>query len=335
MHWLGGKKDSIPADVKRLVSSQLAESNFGSVDVAVDGRDVTLTGVVSSEDTKNQIIALAEDVTDAKGRVAPRVVNWAGEVKIPEPPKPVMLKDGSINATVKDGVITLTGALGSQQQVDAALASAYAKFGANNVVNRLTVGENIKPISGLNGLLSGLDIENGALSLSGQQINLTGEVADDATKLGIAGSVAKALGSNFSVNNLLTVVVPEPEVPEVNLVCQSELKTLMGASKIFFETSSAVIKSDSNALLGKIAGILSQCPDASFVVEGHTDASGGEELNLDLSKRRAQSVVNYLVGKGVEVNNLTSIGYGESKPIATNASREGRAQNRRIEFTVK
>jgi len=328
MHFINGKKDSIPSDVKSLVTNNLVANGYNTVDVEADGREVTLKGVVTSEDAKSKIISLAKSTTGAKGHVAPRTVKWVGEVKVPEPPKPIVLRDGSINADVKDGVVTLTGVLASQQEIDAALSSAYSNFGAANVVNRLTVGENIKPIAGLNGLLSGLDLENGALRLRGQTVNLTGQVGDLATKSAAAAGVIKALGPKFRVNNRLTVFKPEPVVPQENLVCQNELTSLMSKSKIFFETSSAVIKSGSYALLDNIASIVGQCPKAAIAVEGHTDASGGDAMNLDLSKRRAQAVVSYLSGKGAGAN-LSSIGYGETKPIASNADREGRAQNRR------
>lgn len=332
MHFIGGKKNIIQSDVKQRVQSSLTAGGYKAIDVSVDGRDVALSGVVASEQDVEKVVSLAQNVAGEKGYTAPRVVDWRGEVQAP---KPIVLKDGVINAVIKDGVVTLTGQLGSQQQVDAVLASAYAKFGADNVVNRLTVGENIKPINGLNGLLSDLNLSNGSLSLNGNQVSLRGQVEDAATKSSIGSSVVNALGSNYQVRNLLQVVAPKPVVVEENLVCQRELVSVMSSSKIFFETSSAVIKTGSYSLLDRVTSILGQCPEAIVAVEGHTDSSGGDEMNQDLSKRRAQAVVNYLVGKGIDAAKLTSVGYGESKPIASNETSDGRAQNRRIEFTVK
>ena len=77
-------------------------------------------------------------------------------------------------------------------------------------------------------------------------------------------------------------------------------------------------------------------PDTTVEIEGHTDNVGSEAYNLDLSKRRAESVKNYLVENlGIDPARLSAAGYGFSRPIADNNTREGRAQNRRVVATVK
>jgi outer membrane protein OmpA-like peptidoglycan-associated protein len=70
------------------------------------------------------------------------------------------------------------------------------------------------------------------------------------------------------------------------------------------------------------------------VIEGHTDNVGSDTLNLNLSQRRAQSVLNYLVSKNIDASRLRAKGFGESKPIATNATPLGRAKNRRVDFRL-
>ena len=72
----------------------------------------------------------------------------------------------------------------------------------------------------------------------------------------------------------------------------------------------------------------------NLTISGHTDDVGDEAKNLDLSKRRAASVRNYLINKGIDEKRLTSEGYGESKPIADNKTSKGRALNRRVEFEI-
>jgi OOP family OmpA-OmpF porin len=74
-------------------------------------------------------------------------------------------------------------------------------------------------------------------------------------------------------------------------------------------------------------------PRLKLVVEGHTDSTGPRAFNMDLSKRRAQAVVDYLVGKGVSPVRLTAKGFGPDRPIADNGTRLGRAKNRRVQFT--
>ena len=73
----------------------------------------------------------------------------------------------------------------------------------------------------------------------------------------------------------------------------------------------------------------------SFSVEGHTDSLGPEELNRDLSQRRAQSVEDYLAAAGIDEARIVSVGFGEDRPIASNATPEGRAQNRRVDLVLR
>lgn len=112
---------------------------------------------------------------------------------------------------------------------------------------------------------------------------------------------------------------------------QDEIETLKRATEmIFFNTGSAVIKSESHAELDKVADILKKHPKIEAMVEGHTDNTGGEDLNMRLSKERAKAVKDYLISKGVESNRLKSEGYGPTRPIADNGTEAGRAKNRRV-----
>lgn len=78
-----------------------------------------------------------------------------------------------------------------------------------------------------------------------------------------------------------------------------------------------------------------QDPDSKMVVEGHTDSQGSAASNQDLSQRRAQSVRDYLVSRGIAGDRVTSQGFGPTRAIADNASAEGRANNRRVEIVVQ
>jgi OOP family OmpA-OmpF porin len=72
-----------------------------------------------------------------------------------------------------------------------------------------------------------------------------------------------------------------------------------------------------------------------FIVEGHTDNVGADAYNMNLSKERAKAVMDYLVSKGVPATKISSVGYGEEKPIASNETEEGRSKNRRVEIKAK
>ena len=104
---------------------------------------------------------------------------------------------------------------------------------------------------------------------------------------------------------------------------------------INFKRASAELDRVSNATLDRIVEVLSTCKSARIEVQGHTDAEGTPERNINLSNRRAQSVLGYLIRTGVDSARLTAVGYGETQPIAANDTAENRARNRRIEFAVK
>ena len=105
--------------------------------------------------------------------------------------------------------------------------------------------------------------------------------------------------------------------------------------RIYFETDSDVIMSRSFGLLNQVAEVLVARSDLLLIsIEGHTDSRGSSRHNRDLSTRRAASVVRYLNEQGVEQDRLTSTGFGEDSPIATNDTDEGMALNRRVEFRI-
>jgi len=104
-------------------------------------------------------------------------------------------------------------------------------------------------------------------------------------------------------------------------------------TNIFFETGMAKLKQESYPALGRLSIILKENPDLKVEISGHTDSVGSHAYNLDLSQRRAQAVVDYLVSIGCNTANLISKGYGFDKPVTDNETNEGRAKNRRVEFT--
>jgi len=105
-------------------------------------------------------------------------------------------------------------------------------------------------------------------------------------------------------------------------------------SGILFDVDKATLKDRSRQELAELAVILNKYGDTNILLEGHTDSSGSEEYNLDLSRLRAQAVSNELATDGVNPSRFTIMGYGESQPIADNATAEGRSLNRRVEVAI-
>ncbi len=101
---------------------------------------------------------------------------------------------------------------------------------------------------------------------------------------------------------------------------------------INFLTGSDTLTEVSRSVLNDVVGTLQAFPDVNLSIEAHTDDQGEEAANLDLSRRRALSVVRYLIAEGISIDRLRARAYGESRPIADNSTTEGRLQNRRVEF---
>lgn len=102
--------------------------------------------------------------------------------------------------------------------------------------------------------------------------------------------------------------------------------------KIYFAYNKAVIKEESYPILNQVVQVLMDRPEITVEIQGHTDSKGSDKYNLCLSAARAKAVRGYLIAHGIDPSRLTSVGYGESCPIATNKTKEGRATNRRVEF---
>ena len=120
--------------------------------------------------------------------------------------------------------------------------------------------------------------------------------------------------------------------PEVTEEVQKRLNEY--ARTILFDTGKSSIKTESQSVLSDIINILKEYPNSKFSVEGHTDSVGSASLNQNLSNARANSVKDYLTTNGIDQFRLSARGYGEDRPIASNRTRAGRAQNRRVEINL-
>lgn len=115
--------------------------------------------------------------------------------------------------------------------------------------------------------------------------------------------------------------------------CEIKAKAI-SLSGILFHTNSAELRSESIAVLNATADTLNANPGVGVEIAGHTDSDGDAGYNQDLSERRANTVRDYLVSKGVSGSRLSAAGYGESQPVADNATAQGKAQNRRVELRI-
>lgn len=114
--------------------------------------------------------------------------------------------------------------------------------------------------------------------------------------------------------------------------CVADAVVLKGVN---FDFDKSSLRPESYAVLDKAAVALKKQGNTKVKVAGHTDSRGDDKYNLALSQRRAETVRAYLIKKGVAANRLTAKGYGESRPVADNATKEGRFKNRRVELVMQ
>ncbi len=217
-----------------------------------------------------------------------------------------------------------------------------------------------------NQLLKENQIGNAIVNVDGRDATLTGAVASQSRSDEIEQIIASMPGIRTVDNQLVVaraepgmtkpkVVIkpkleplpelePEPEI-EVAMTPEAEIETAqeevveellqtLDLSGITFLFGSDEITEKGKLILNDVIRVLNEHKEFNVTVEGHTDNAGDDELNLQLSQQRAQSVLDYLSNNGIQPERLTASGFGETLPIASNDSVEGRAQNRRIEFAV-
>ena len=153
---------------------------------------------------------------------------------------------------------------------------------------------------------------------------LEGPVQSEAIALQLYARAVEVLGEENVVNNY--VIRPDaPEAVDGNVRVEQAVQ---------FESGSAFILEPFTPTLNLAVAVMQLNPQVVMVIEGHTDDEGPEDVNQVLSDQRAQAVAQYLIGAGVDANRIETIGFGESVPVASNETAEGRAINRRIEVRL-
>ena len=166
----------------------------------------------------------------------------------------------------------------------------------------------------------------------------------DAQHIGIHGIVTDTVAWSSSVDRinksllygmrLKLNVVPVEKSARFSRLCENLFTRALHNRNVEFRESSARLRTNALSLLDEIVEIATDCPLVSITVTGHTDSTGNESTNHELSKARAKSVVTYLIERGIEPRRLTANGAGSAGPIASNDDAAGRRINRRIEFQL-
>lgn len=198
----------------------------------------------------------------------------------------------------------------------------------DNVAEAVRLAENRAGFSTIE-----LEVVDGRVTLTGDLETLQERFAAEKVAYSVPGVIA--VDNQIAAEEQQTIdQLPEAAAGPADLELQIALVRTAAANPIIFASSSADIESGSLAVLDNIAALIIEAPGVSIRIEGHTDSDGEEDANRQLSQSRATAVLGELVSRGVESERLEAIGLGESVPIGSNETKDGKAANRRIEFVV-
>ena len=234
---------------------------------------------------------------------------------------------GSFDFSVSNGKLTLTGEVVDEKSKSSLLNPAKLLWGSDNVIDQLSIKPdakkfwwNVKPLEVLSKLKQ---IPEFTLHLANSMINGTATVGTQAHKESLLAGL----------NNWFTSDVKSEVQVDINSTVSQALidpNTLLNL-QVEYATGASEVPETVKSALNQIATILKDDP-RKITINGHTDNVGIAQENKTLSLMRAENVKAYLVSQGVNASQLSAFGFGDSKPLADNASEMGKAKNRRIEF---
>lgn len=162
-----------------------------------------------------------------------------------------------------------------------------------------------------------------------------GHQTGSRTKGAVIGGVAGAAVGTAIGYQLDKQAKELEQIPNMEVARQEDSLLVTMSEAILFDVNSAALKPQAQSVLTQTADVMVRYPESDILVKGHTDSTGSEVYNQELSERRAKSVQNFLIAKGVASQRITAIGFGKTLPVATNDTLEGREKNRRVEIEIK
>ena len=324
---------AIEKATETTATNALAEAGMDWASVNVSGQWVQLEGTPPSREAASQaldVVRMAKSATPfGRARPATRVTGDFVWSRINDPSGSAGI-DWSFR--LADGVLTLDGNMPNSEVRDQIIQAARAEIDPPRIVSvqdSLSVTNKPLPEGFMTVALRGVDTvtrcDRGVADFSSDRFSLSCELpgAEAAT-----------------VRELAIAPVPLGVVGAVDILaheavetCESSLSDILETARIEFSSSSAVIGASSAGLLDEIAEAVRGCP-GTLRIEGHTDSTGLDDTNEQLSQARAEAVRNALIARNLPASRLVARGYGATRPVASNQTAEGRAQNRRIEIRV-
>jgi OOP family OmpA-OmpF porin len=330
-----------PSVLRERVAVALSAAGYPGLDIQMSGQHARLSGIVEDE---ADIASARQAALQAAGAGGP----WAGgitSVDVSQVQVGAFERPYAWSVRRQDDRVTLAGVVPSESAKTALMNAAAQAFPTAQAVDEMRIaGGAPSPLFADMArdavrLLAGL--RNGEARIVDSQIVFIG----DGDQAGV-DAIRRRFGeppAPFRSRLAVTIDgldVENPELQGLNLssgdaeTCERAFDRLMERNVINFASGSAAIDPSSRQVLNALASVALRCDRFSLEVAGHTDNQGGRELNIELSRARADAVAAYLAAQGVARSRLTARGYGPDRPRSSNATPAGQAANRRIEFYV-
>lgn len=249
-------------------------------------------------------------------------------------------KDGLwLSLAEQDETFLIEGRVADSAEIDALRLYARARFPSTEVITQIQVVDTAAPEDWHVATLAAIDglhlIEHGRAEMSPGRMTLSGTTVGPET----AGRLHRDLNAalpGFEISTEFTVDVPKAVslLPFDDQACIGRMNQLITDEPVVFAIGEATIEDASDATLDRLADVYARCGSIDIAIAGHTDSQGAEDYNRRLSQKRADAVMDALIERGIPFLRMSSVGLGESEPLASNETEDGRARNRRIEFRL-
>jgi OOP family OmpA-OmpF porin len=318
-----------------------------AVILAVEALHDLGSGTLTFTDTEISLIAGEDIGQDRFDTIAGKLENGLPELfslLAVLPPKPIVEgTEGTaevpefVATKSPEGLLQMRGRVPDDLIKQSVNSFAAALFGHDVVFDQTLVSENLPegwPVRVLAGLEGLSYLNSGILVVQPENISISGVSGNREARAEVSRVLTDKIDGkgDYRLNVKFDQRLAPVDLTVSPEQCEARISEILAKEQIAFAPSSSDIEAESLPVISDIAEVLRDCADVEFIIEGHTDSQGGEEMNKNLSQTRAESVLSALLARRVLTSGITAIGYGEERPIGDNDTEEGRAANRRIEF---
>lgn len=239
-----------------------------------------------------------------------------------------------------DGELMITGRIDTAVSRGSVLSVAGALFGLEKVeLDTLTDADlpNTWAVRSMTAVKALHVLREGSAVVQPEKITITGRADFEQASSEVDRILSTDLGGfgNYEIDVTFDpALIPAPtDISDIE--CEAAIAAILDQTPLVFDAGSVILTEDSERTLSLISAKLTECPQAQFEIQGHTDSQGPDDLNLEISQSRAETVLSGLLNRRVLIDGMEAKGFGSDEPIADNETEEGRALNRRITFVLK